>query len=102
MQVACTGTEERLSECLFPQSFGIDYVYTPPANEYFYYNENWPAPSHGQPNQAPVGNAQPPSNGLLCAGCNGGDARRLSVICCSFEITGAASLLANRVYACQH
>ena len=97
MQVACTGTEERLSECLFPQNFGIDYVYTPSPNDYFYYNENWPAPSHGQPNQASVANAPPPSNGLLRAGCDGGDARRLSVMRRSFEITGAASLLANSI-----
>lgn len=93
IQVACTGAEKRLSDCFFPQNLGIDYVFTPPVNDYAYYNENWPAPSHGLPNQAPVENAPPPSNGLFRAGCGRGDARRLSVICRRFEVSGAVFLI---------
>ena len=90
LQVVCTGKEEQLLDCSFPENFGIDYVYTPPT--YDYYNENWPAPSHALPTPAPVENAPAPSNGLPGVGCDRGDTERLSVICRRFEITGAATL----------
>ena len=88
--MVCTGKEERLLECYFPENFGIFDEYTHPT--YDYYNDNGPAPSHALPTPAPVENAPTPSNGLARVGCDRGDTERLSVICRRFEITGAATL----------
>ena len=70
-QVVCTGKEERLLDCDFPQDFGEDY-----GSDYygFSYNENAPVPSGGIPNFS----------------CARDDNRRLGVICRRFEITGAS------------
>ena len=96
LQVACTGKEERLMDCFFPEDFGFDYMYNPPTDRADYYNENWPAPSHALPALAPAENAPPPSNGVQRIGCDSGDAGRLSVICRRFEITGAATVFTQR------
>eukprot|EP00892_Ulva_mutabilis_P004525 jgi/Ulvmu1/2444/UM135_0004.1 len=88
-EVMCTGKEERLLDCMFPENFGIDY-----SRDYsydYFYNENWPAPAHAAPAPAPISmeSAPAPSNGLPGAGCDRGDTERLAVICRRFEITDA-------------
>ena len=71
-QVVCTGKEERLLDCDFPQDFGVDYDFS-----YFRDgSEGGPAPGGGLPNSNCVRN----------------DNRRLGVICRRFEITGAPLL----------
>ena len=71
-QVVCTGKEERLLDCDFPQDFGVDYDYS------FY---------AGGPEGAPA-----PGGGLPNSNCAGNDNERLGVICRRFEITGAVVL----------
>ena len=91
-QVVCTGKEERLLDCDFPQDFGVDYgsdSYTP-IDDY----ANWPGPSHAAPESAPMENAPAPSGGLPSFICDR-DTERLSVICRQFEITGALVLIVN-------
>ena len=85
-QVVCTGKEESILDCDFPQDFGADYGF-----DYYGggYNENWPAPAHAAPEPAPMENAPAPSGGLPNSNCARDDSRRLSVICRRFEITGA-------------
>lgn len=79
MQVDCTGKEERLLDCVFPQNFGVDYVYAP-YDDYGDY-------------RAPP--AVPPGTiGLPNAGCDAGDSGFLAVVCRRFEIPGAAFFLA--------
>jgi len=70
--VTCTGKEDRLLDCDFPENFGVDY----------------------EPASAPVATAPPPSSGLANSGCSSGttpDNARLAVICRNFEITGTLS-----------
>eukprot|EP00892_Ulva_mutabilis_P007289 jgi/Ulvmu1/4932/UM204_0003.1 len=88
-EVVCTGKEERLLECDFPQNFGVDYS-SPYGNYYDYYggyNENWPAPAHAAPEPAPTETAPAPSGGLPNAGCDRSDRNRLAVVCRRFEIS---------------
>lgn len=70
MQVVCTGKEDRLIDCKFPQNFGspVDDYGLPVVSD-------TPAPT--------------PSPGLTRGSCNSGDRQRFSVICRRFEITGA-------------
>ena len=72
-QVVCTGKEERLLDCDFPQDFGEDY-----SNNVYGGVDNASAPT--------------PRGGLPSSGCARSDNRRLSVICRRFEITGTALL----------
>lgn len=65
LQVACTGKEERLLDCVFPENFGDD---KPP-------DERGPGA---------------PSLGLASAPCDLNDNNRLAVICRRFEIPGVA------------
>ena len=91
-QVVCTGKEERLLDCDFPQNFGVDDgsdYYTP-----IYDYANWPGSSHASPESAPMENAPAPSGGLPSFFCDT-DSERLSVICRRFEITGALVLIVN-------
>ena len=90
MQVVCTGKEERLLDCFFPENFGIDYVNTPPT-DYNDYASIVQAPSSAVRAQGQTGTAPPPSNGLEREECSSGDMRRLSVICRRFDIRGAYS-----------
>ena len=88
-QVVCTGKEERLLDCDFPEDFGVDYEsdsYTPS------FSANWPGPSHAAPESAPMENAPVPSGGLPSVTCDR-DRDRLSVICRRFEVTGALFLI---------
>lgn len=66
VQVACSGNEERLLDCVFPENFG-DYV----------------SPAERGPGA--------PSLGLAKAPCGLNDDNRLAVICRRFDIPGAAS-----------
>ena len=91
LQVLCTGAEERLLDCGFPENFGIDYVYTPRSYD-DYLGYNWPAASHADPAPAPAENAPSPSNGLPRVGCNRGNRELFSVICRRFEITGMEAM----------
>ena len=86
IQVVCTGKEERLLDCDFPQDFGADYGF-----DYYGggYNENWPAPAHAAPEPGPMENAPAPSGGLPNSNCGRNDNMRFGVICRRFEITGA-------------
>lgn len=68
VQVACTGKEERLLDCVFPENFG-DNV---------------------RPDERGPG---APSLGLASAPCDLNDNNRLAVICRRFEIPGAANSL---------
>eukprot|EP00892_Ulva_mutabilis_P005900 jgi/Ulvmu1/3682/UM017_0098.1 len=89
-EVVCTGKEERLLDCDFPQNFGDDYSsrYSGYYDYYGFYNENWPAPAHAEPQPAPMESAPPPSSGLRRSGrCGRTDMNRLAVVCRSFEIT---------------
>ena len=85
-KVVCTGKEERLLDCDFPQDFGADYGidYYTPNNDY---NANFPAPA--------------PIVGLPSFDCDG-DRMRFSVICRQFEITGARfqTVNADLLYLC--
>ena len=65
-QVVCTGKEERLLDCDFPEDFVDDY---------------------GSPESALEDDAPAPSSGLRSRLCDS-DKDRLSVICRRFEITG--------------
>ena len=79
VQVMCTGKEERLLDCNFPQDFGVvyeRYIYTP----IYDFDVNWPAPSHGAPESAPMENAPAPSSGLPSVICER-ERDRLGVIC---------------------
>ena len=82
VQVVCTGKEERLLDCDFPQDFGGDYNFY--YSSYDYSFAPGPAPEA-------VAVAPSPSNGLPGGGCDSGDRNRLSVVCRRFEITGAHS-----------
>eukprot|EP00892_Ulva_mutabilis_P007291 jgi/Ulvmu1/4934/UM204_0006.1 len=86
-EVVCTGKEERLLDCEFPQDFGVDY--SSPYDYYGGYNENWPAPAHAAPEPAPMEMAPPPAGslGLPFSRCERSDRNRLSVVCRRFEIT---------------
>lgn len=82
VQVRCTGKENRLLDCDFPEEFGVDYDGD---SAYDYNSENSPAPSHAE---------LPSSSGLTGTGCSIGsnrDNNRLAVICRQFEMTGAIS-----------
>ena len=87
-KVVCTGKEERLLDCYFPEDFGLDdgsdYYYTPTYD----YNADSPAPSDAAPESAPMENDPVQSGGLPSFYCDR-DTRRFSVICRQFEITGA-------------
>ena len=84
--MVCTGKEERLLDCDFPQNFGIDYEYERPEYEY----ANWPGSTHPAPEPAPLESAPAPAGGLPNGGCSRSDRNRLAVICRRFEITGTA------------
>ena len=73
-QVVCTGKEDRLLDCDFPQDFGPEYFVS--YNENNEYNENVPATG----------------GGLADAACLSSDSRRFNVICRRFEIPGAVLL----------
>lgn len=115
VQVVCTGKEQRLLDCFFPENFGdSSAVYNTVDNYNYYdyssYTANAPtfAPSDA-PAFAPNGvqdyvnidyynydyesSAPAPSTGLQETGCARGESRRLSVVCRRFEITGAAPQL---------
>lgn len=66
----CTGKEDRILECGFPEDFDS-------YNNYDYY--------YGLPSTAPP----PPDEGIGRARCRRIDNNRLSVVCRQFEITGA-------------
>ena len=83
-QVVCTGTEERLLDCDFPQDFGADYV-----NSYDYAYRNAAGSDYNGPEPPPLDYAHP---GLPNSGCDRSDIRRLGVICRRFEVKGASVL----------
>lgn len=87
-EVVCTGKEERLLDCDFPQNFGIDYEYERPEYEY----ANWPGSTHPAPEPAPLESAPAPAGGLPNGGCSRSDRNRLAVICRRFEITESDSI----------
>ena len=89
VQVVCTGKEERLLDCDFPQDFGADYGFGYNGDDY---TANRPGPSHAEPGAAPISVeiAPEPSGGIPNPLCASGDGRRLGVICRRFEITGVS------------
>ena len=92
-KVVCTGKEESLLDCDFPEDFGADSgsAYYTPSNDYF---ASLPDSSHAAPESAPMGNAPSSSRGLSPSDCDL-DIERLSVICRRFEITGAHFMPVN-------
>ena len=85
VQVVCTGKEERLLDCDFPENFGIDYEYAMPTDEE--HTVNLPAGARPAPGPATSESAAARAAGIGGRGCN--DQDRLAVVCRLFEITGA-------------
>lgn len=87
VQVRCTGTEDRLIDCTFPEYYS-DYV---PHDDYIDIssdaNEPGSAPMLSSDTPA-ADTALPPSNGLSGGTCSTSELDRVAVVCRSFEIPG--------------
>lgn len=88
MQVVCTGKEDRLLDCRFPEDFG--------GNDGSYDNSKGSAPADTGMAEGRDATVPPHSRGLDDAGCTlnpRGDNRQLAVICWRFEIKGVPHTL---------
>lgn len=81
VQVVCTGTEDRLLDCDFPEDFETDYSY------------RGPPPDYGAPASQAAPPPPTPDAGIRRASCSRNDNNRFSVICRQFEISGAPTSL---------
>lgn len=77
----CTGKEDRLLDCIFPQNFGDDYT---PVDDYAHVY----GPSPASVSDSVSTGAPPPGDGLRSGRCDGSFLNRLAVVCRSFEIAG--------------
>lgn len=87
VQVVCTGKEDRLLDCEFPENFNNGDV-----SPYDYGGRTGSAADI--PSSAPG-----PATGIA-SGCGESDAGYLAVVCRSFEVTGEFRLPANALEAC--
>ena len=87
----CTGKEERLLDCDFPEDFGEDDSSSYDSSSYSEY-ELGPA---NAPQPTPMENAPASSGGQFSFSCARSDNGRLGVICRRFEMTGTALASAN-------
>lgn len=82
----CTGKEERLLDCTFPQDFG-----EASASDYESYTYDYEG--NRVPDEAPLGTS---------GGCRRVESDRLAVLCRKFEIPGAGTLPSERAWRYRH